>query len=118
MTSNRESEREERIGSQNRKPSESDDLTEEASMRHKRLYLEQQVSPRSNPTPLGLAPPTRSPGQNVSQSDDIINSIGTICVRDHAHTVAVELQQSLYQVQYLTVARGFSHTLDFPYFAQ
>jgi hypothetical protein len=77
--------------------------------RHKSPYLGRQVSPRSNPAQLIRLPTLtrlRSPGQNVSQADDIVDSIGTIRVRNHARAVAVKLQQqSLYQVQsYLRVA--------------
>jgi hypothetical protein len=33
-----------------------------------------------------------SPGQYLPQSDEIINSSGSVCVWDHVYTVAVELQ--------------------------
>ena len=83
-------EREGRCGNQN--PSKSDDLPErKASTCYKSLYLGLVIRDPTNQNRLG-APPTRSPGQKTSQPDDIVNSIGSVCVRNHAYTVATKLQ--------------------------
>ena len=41
----------------------------------------------------------RSPGQDISQSDDNIDSSGSVIVWNHVHVVAVKLQYPLYRVE-------------------
>lgn len=54
-----------------------------------------------------------SPGQFASQLDDSIDGSGPVVVRNHTHTVAVELQNLLYQVEYFLKHESIEPYLGF-----
>lgn len=60
----------------------------------------------------------RSPGEYVSESNDSIDSSGTVIIRNHARTVAVKLQHLLYYVEYFLNMRALGSTLVFLYVPQ
>ena len=59
-----------------------------------------------------------SPGKHLSQPNDQVDGSGSILVRNHAHTVTVKLQYTLYQVEYFSVTGVLRHTLVFSYVSQ
>jgi hypothetical protein len=55
-----------------------------------------------------------SPGQYVTRIDDKVDRGGPVLVRNHPRSVAVQLQYTLYQVEYFTKCKFFVPYLGFP----